>query len=554
MAEIITLSDGTTVTIFGRANCALGVDHDDHAVLDPFEVTKHGSHDQSAHGNWARGGRSVSEDIAHRTQTGGGGSTTWVYADSGNKAATSGKVLSIDPDESRSYNSVLNKGALAAAVQDYRRDKAEILSRKDKALGTWVDKEAGVTVLDVVSIVETAEEADRLARQHDQVAYYDLDTNEEVFTDGSGGYRKQRSRRVRRWVNGRGSAGASEVRHEGVGSGSDSRGDSGGFDPFGFLKHGSHDQSSHGNWARARRIGSNVKGSGGKLTDEQYAARKAYIHEITGGGDRSKVHEWGIGGPNDTAKLHADENGDWTPERRAIHDEIIDATLAQAEARGVEKNREVILMGGLGGAGKSTLLRSGIGREFGVEMDGSGVRSHLVINPDDFKSALVARGLVPVIPGLTPMESSHLVHEESSYLAKSLAEEAGVRGMNVIWDFTMGSSGSGSSKLASLSTQGYDRTSAIFVDVSVEHSKASTDQRHRDGVDRYLAGTGDGGRVVPNMVLEAARMPEGSPYKTKNRLSYETLVQSGEIHRGIVVNNENYVSTIESRYNASEEG
>ena len=38
-----------------------------------------------------------------------------------------------------------------------------------------------------------------------------------------------------------------------------------------------------------------------------------------------------------------------------------------------------------------------------------------MINPDDIKEELAQRGMVPEIDGLSPMEATDLVHEESSY-------------------------------------------------------------------------------------------------------------------------------------------
>ena len=39
---------------------------------------------------------------------------------------------------------------------------------------------------------------------------------------------------------------------------------------------------------------------------------------------------------------------------------------------------------------------------------------YLMINPDDIKEEMARRGMVPEIEGLSPMEASDLVHEESS--------------------------------------------------------------------------------------------------------------------------------------------
>ncbi len=71
-----------------------------------------------------------------------------------------------------------------------------------------------------------------------------------------------------------------------------------------------------------------------------------------------------------------------------------------------------IIAGGLSGAGKSTVLDhyAGIDRS-----------QYLTINPDDIKEKMADRGLIPQVDGLSPMEASDLVHEESSYIARRLA-------------------------------------------------------------------------------------------------------------------------------------
>jgi hypothetical protein len=41
----------------------------------------------------------------------------------------------------------------------------------------------------------------------------------------------------------------------------------------------------------------------------------------------------------------------------------------------------------------------------------------ITINPDDIKELMVQRGMVPQYDGLTPMEASTFIHEESSDIA-----------------------------------------------------------------------------------------------------------------------------------------
>ena len=50
---------------------------------------------------------------------------------------------------------------------------------------------------------------------------------------------------------------------------------------------------------------------------------------------------------------------------------------------------------------------------------------------------MAARGMIPHIDGLSPMEASALVHEESCQLAQRLAEKAYPERCNVLWVTTV---------------------------------------------------------------------------------------------------------------------
>ena len=76
------------------------------------------------------------------------------------------------------------------------------------------------------------------------------------------------------------------------------------------------------------------------------------------------------------------------------------------------------MVGGLGGAGKTTILKG----QANVDLS-----RYLMINPDDIKEEMAQRGLVPHIEGLSPMEASDLVHEESSAIAKQDQPDARTR-------------------------------------------------------------------------------------------------------------------------------
>ncbi len=199
----------------------------------------------------------------------------------------------------------------------------------------------------------------------------------------------------------------------------------------------------------------------------------------------------------------------WTEERTVMHDAII-ADIYGA-AREVPCEHRAILAGGLPGAGKTTVL------EHHAEVDRS---QYLTINPDDIKIELAKRGMIPEVAGLTPMEASELVHEESSYIAKQLALRAMPDGKNVIWDVTMSSRESTERRINDLRSFDYSRVEAIFVDIPPEVSIRRADGRHREDHDRYRAGQGLGGRCIAPEIVAAQADPD---WGSRNRRTFEEV-------------------------------
>src|ERR1700691_3017204 len=221
------------------------------------------------------------------------------------------------------------------------------------------------------------------------------------------------------------------------------------------------------------------------LSDADYAA---HVSDVVKGLDKACAD--GL----TTDKLYtANPDRDiWTDDRAELHDQIIEA--AYAAAADVPCEHKAVIAGGLGGAGKTTVLE----HQAGIELS-----DYLMINPDTFKEELASRGMLPEIPGLSPLECSALAHEESSYLARQLARRALADGKNVIWDITMSSPQSTEGRINELRSSGYQRIEGIFVDISVETSVSRMTDRHRRGHDRFLNGDGVGGRYIQADVIRA---------------------------------------------------
>lgn len=199
----------------------------------------------------------------------------------------------------------------------------------------------------------------------------------------------------------------------------------------------------------------------------------------------------------------------WVDSRAAIHDEIIEAVYA--DAAHVPCERMAVIAGGLGGAGKTTLLdqHPNINRS-----------DYLAINPDSFKEELAKRGMVPEIPGFSPMEASSLAHEESSYLARQLSLKAMADGKNILWDITMSSPASTARRIDELRSSDYGQIHGVFVDIPIETSVDRMGERHRRGHDKFLGGQDLGGRYVPPEVI---RSQADAQFGSANRRTFEEL-------------------------------
>ena len=78
---------------------------------------------------------------------------------------------------------VTNRTLTAADLADYLADYADLLTRPNHCLGVWTndgsdtDTDTTGIYLDVSIIVPDADTANRIAADHDQIAFYHLDTD-----------------------------------------------------------------------------------------------------------------------------------------------------------------------------------------------------------------------------------------------------------------------------------------------------------------------------------------------------------------------------------------
>lgn len=262
---------------------------------------------------------------------------------------------------------------------------------------------------------------------------------------------------------------------------------------------------------------------------------------------------WRGGGPHETIVQHqgtfTKPDGStvtgWSPERRALHRQLIEDTIGDAIARGVPKNREAVMIGGLPGSGKSTIIRTGIaGIRLGPDGDPDRPASHMVINPDTLAESLIAAGGVDQMPGFSPLDSRPLVQREVSELSNRLTARAVAEGLNVILDQTMGDESLTRARVGMLT--GY-KVDGVFVDIAPRKSIWSVLTRHRQGVNAWRNGQGLGGRPVPIAFIRQSepdgskvKMPDGSwaPARSTNRVVFDRLARKGVFRTATLVDNQ----------------
>lgn len=251
----------------------------------------------------------------------------------------------------------------------------------------------------------------------------------------------------------------------------------------------------------------------GRALDQRYADHVARADALLKG-DQLKhlrtdvTHAERVTGPDGKERLV------WNKDRLKLQKDIVNTVLRRQIRGGAKRDRKALFLGGLPGAGKTRSLD---------KIPGLHESDYVTVNPDIFKEEMAKRGLVPEVPGLSPLEASSLVHEESSAMALQLAEAARKRGLNVIWDITMNKPSSVETRLKPLREAGY-KANAVFVDIPHHLSVERVQRRHRSGWEARLADTTGrhlGQRLVPSSHVATGASKSGS--SSANRDAFEAV-------------------------------
>lgn len=172
-----------------------------------------------------------------------------------------------------------------------------------------------------------------------------------------------------------------------------------------------------------------------------------------------------------------DENGNLTPERQKVHDEIVQRVFADKVPH--EGQATMIMSGGGPASGKS-FISKGAEEQFGKE-------TVVVIDPDKIKAML---------PGYADMavagdKAAGFYHEESSALAKRVYQYCLDNNINAVYDGTGdGSIGSVKKKIQAARDAGY-KARGEYVTVNTDEALRRNEKRYQDGIEAYKKGETD---------------------------------------------------------------
>ena len=176
---------------------------------------------------------------------------------------------------------------------------------------------------------------------------------------------------------------------------------------------------------------------------------------------------------------HITPDGKLTPEREAVHKQIIDDILhgKTGEPSGQGTLR---MMGGGASSGKSSALNSGLIPRFKDE-------HHITVDPDQIKKMLPG---YKELAQQTP-DAAGIYHEESSALAKRLYKVALEEGINVTYDGTGNNSPSSVLKKVNQAREKNYKVEAVYMTLPIDEALRRNQKRYEDGVKKYESGKSD---------------------------------------------------------------
>ena len=221
------------------------------------DVAKHGEHDQSEHGNWARGVLASAEITTDRKTI-----TKIINRVKDEGGLTISMIDGSEPETGYTFARGAKYGSVVKAEDFYKdenvlaayyiKHKADLTGGKYH-LGLWHNEADGQVYLDVSQNIQDRERAISQGIKNDQISIWDVVNKKEIPTGGSGAVKEVRSSGNTRYVEDD-RRGNPRLRQRNLGEVSKTLKVI--YFDYGLkpvLKHEGHeDQSSHGNWATGR--------------------------------------------------------------------------------------------------------------------------------------------------------------------------------------------------------------------------------------------------------------------------------------------------------------
>jgi Zeta toxin len=195
----------------------------------------------------------------------------------------------------------------------------------------------------------------------------------------------------------------------------------------------------------------------------------------------------------------------WPSGRAKDQHELV--TGLYQRGRDVPCDRVAVMAGGLPGADKDAALAgAGVGRS-----------GFLTVSIDGVLAEMAARGLIPPVAGLSPLEAADdLVHGEARYLAKRVGLLAVTDGRNLLLDISLASPRSAEAWMYALRFAGYAVT-AVFADTDIEEAVRRSAAAQLRGEQEYRRGHGYGGRRIPAEAIRALAGPAAAEVRNRIR-------------------------------------
>ncbi|MET8859252.1 zeta toxin family protein [Streptomyces sp. NPDC004579] len=249
-------------------------------------------------------------------------------------------------------------------------------------------------------------------------------------------------------------------------------------------------------------------------------------------------------GPADTYSQHH-QGGMWTVERLRLHRTILDE--AKAACEGLPRGGQAVLLtSGPPGAGKGNSLgllraRQGDGTELGqalTQAHGVDPGEYVVLDPDQFKEAIIRNGGAPVLPAaayvlpggrrLAPAELAPLVHRESAFLQDTFESWCRSQGLNLLYDGVMKNLDKTRVLLGDLAREGYPKRVVLSVEVPMETSLQGNALRWQKGRIGFDEGSDAyGGRMAPEPLIRALYPQNAASSFSVARSNAERLYAEG---------------------------